>query len=577
MRPPIGYPHIPGLPPHMPQQMLFPHMQNYGQIQQPGQAFGAAPPQQINLQLQQPTMQISPPTQSTYTRKTGRGKNAIRIINPETGAEVKVDAGSNESPQPPRSQLTPTPAAMTSSVTAPGGENSTRSGPSEEFKRMVARAASEPRPPPPPNAIIRNPNDNRQQPAKEEDRKKEEVPASSVPQGKEEKEITVIESNPIVESTHPLSVKPTVEESSSVLTQQQLAKAGSEAPTEGATVPAPAPTSGATLVDSTVPDRNVVSHEKTPSIQPPQLPSVETSDSATPSDGSTPFEAENGTIQQEREEQQEVPEATTEAPQAVSTVGPKMVESATGEKLAATHDLKPERPTQLETKVPVLPVEQEAKRPVSPAQQGAERLEPSVQQEKQSSTPTVEEPPPSPPHGQIVSEPSSLPASLSKSQSTDSESSPLSSHSTEDTTAPVELSSAPEIPPATEDKRSSEPISSTAEAETPIKDEEPQRSTEMVSQSELVRDSREREKSQKLESQPPEAVVTPESSGEEIGKEIESQPPALPVSEPPRTKEESQLIPDSEREKGNHADEAVVPEQQEQQEVRMSHRYGSPG
>ena len=442
---------------------------------------------------------------------------------------------------------------------------------------MVARAASEPRPPPPPNAIIRNPNDNRQQPAKEEDRKKEEVPASSVPQGKEEKEITVIESNPIVESTHPLFVKPTVEESSSVLTQQQLAKAGSEAPTEGATVPAPAPTSGATLVDSTVPDRNVVSHEKTPSIQPPQLPSVKTSDSAAPSDGSTPFEAENGTIQQEREEQQEVPEATTEAPQAVSTVGPKMIESATGEKLAATHDLKPERPTQLETKVPVLPVEQEAKRPVSPAQQGAERLEPSVQQEKQSSTPTVEEPPPSPPHGQIVSEPSSLPESLSKSQSTDSESSPLSSHSTEDTTAPVELSSAPEIPPATEDKRSSEPISSTAEAETPIKDEEPQRSTEMVSQSELVRDSREREESQTLESQPPEAVVTPESSVEEIGKEIESQPPALPVSEPPRTKEESQLIPDSEREKDNHADEAVVPEQQEQQEVRMSHRYGGPG
>ena len=553
---------VPGLPPHMPQQMLFPHMQNYGQIQQPGQGYGAGPPQQINLQLQQPTMQLSPPTQTPYTRKTGRGKNAIRIINPETGAEVKVDAGSNESPQPSRSQLTPTPVTMTSSVTPSGGENSTRSGTSEEFKRMVARAASEPRPPPPPNAIIRNPNDNRQQPAKEEERKKEEVPAFSVPQGKEEKEITLIESNTIVESTHPLSVKPTVEESSSVL------KAGSEAPTEGTTVPAPAPTSATTLVGSTAPDRNVVSHEKTPSIQP-----VETSDSAAPSDGSTPFEAENGSIQPEKEEQEEAPEATlTEAPQVVSTVGPKMIESATGEKLTATHDLKAERPAQQQTKVPVLPVEQEAKRPVSPAQQ---RLEPSVEQEKQSST--IEGPPPSPPHSQIVSEPSSLPESLSKSQSTDFESSPLSSQSTEDTTAPVELGSAPEIPPATENKRSSEPISSTAKAETLVKGEEPQRSTEMVSQSEQVRDSEEREEGQKLESQPPEAVVTPEPSGEEIGKEIESQPPALPVSEPPRTKEESQLIPDSEREKGEDADEAVVPEQQEQQEVRMSHLYGSPG
>ena len=511
---------------------------------------------------------MPPPTQSTYTRKTGRGKNAIRIINPETGAEVKVDAGSNESPQPSRPLLTATPVMMTSSVTAPGGESSTRSGPSEEFKRMVAQAASEPRPPPPPNAIIRNPNDNRQQPAKEEERKEDEVSPSShlsVPQEKEEKEIAGTESKQIVESTDPQSVKPTVGESSSVLPQQQVAKASSDAATEVATVPAPTPpTAVATLVDSSFTDKSVVSQEKT------QPPPVETSDSAAPSDGSTPLEAENKNIQQEKENEQEVKKTNLiEASQVVSTVGPKMIEFATGEKLTATHEAEAERPALLETEAPVVPVEQEAKRLVSPAQQDAKKLEPSVQQEIPSSQPTAEEPPPSPPpsppHNQIVPVPSNLPESLSKSQSTDFESSPPSSQNAEETTAPLGLDSAPEIPPATEDKRSSEPVSSAPVAETP--DEGPTESTESVLQSEQVQDLREREGSQKLESQP-EAVVTPEPLGEEIVNNIESQTSAPPVPEPLRTKDESRLVPGSEREMGGDADGAVEPKQQEQQEVR---------
>ena len=550
---------VPGLPPHMPQQMLFQQMQNY-QLQQPGQNFGAAPPQQINLQLQQP-MQMPPPTQPAYTRKTGRGKNAIRIINPETGAEVKVDTGSNESPQPSRPLLTATPAVMTSSVTAPGGEGSTsRSGTSEEFKRMVAQAASEPRPPPPPNAIIRNPNDNRQQPPKEEERKKEEVSPSSqisVPQENEGKEIAGTESKQIVESTHPLSVKPTVEESSSVLSQQQLAKASSDAPTEVTTVPAPAPAAMATLVDSSVTDRNVISQEKT---QPPPV------GTAAPNDGGTPLEAEDKNLQQEMADEQEVKKTNLiEASQVASTVGPKMIESATGEKLTVTHEVEAERPAQLETEAPVPPVEQEAKRPVSPAQQDAKKLEPFVQQEIPSTTPAAEEPPP--PHNQIVPEPSNLPESLSKSQSTDFESSSPSSQNEEETTAPLGLDSAPEIPPATENKRRSEPVSSAPVAETPDKDEGPTESTESVLQSKQVQDLREREDGQKLES-PPEAVVTPEPLGEEIVKNIESQTSAPPVSEPLRTKDKSQLVPDSEREKGGDAVGVVVePKQQEQQEV----------
>ena len=556
MRPPVGYPHmaVPGLPPQMPQQMLFQQMQNY-QFQQPGQNFGAAPPQQINLQLQQPTLQMPPPTQPSYTRKTGRGKNAIRIINPETGAEVKVDAGSNESPQPSRPLLTTTPAMMTSSVTAPGGEGSTpRSAPSEEFKRMVAQAASEPRPPPPPNAIIRNPNDNRQQLPKEEERKKEVSPSSqiSVPQGREEKDIVGTESKQIVESTHPLLVKPTVEKS-----QQQLGKASSDVPTGVATVPASAPpTAVATLVDSGITDRNLVSQEKTQA--PPPVGTV------APSDGSTPLEAKDKNGQQEMAEEQEVKKTNlVEASQVVSAVGPKMIESATGEKLTATHEVETEIPAQLETKVPVPPVEQETKRPVSPAQQDAKRLEPSVQQEIPSSTPVAEEP--SPPHSQIVPEPSNLPESLSKSQSTDFESSSPSSQNAEESTAPLGLDSAPEIPPATENKHGSEPVSSAPVAETPDKDEGPTESTESVLQSKQGQDLRKREDDEKLESQP-EAVVTPEPLGEEIVKNIESQTSAPPVSEPLRTKDELQLVPSSEREKGGNAVN-IEPKQQDQQEV----------
>ena len=507
---------------------------------------------------------MPPPTQPSYTRKTGRGKNAIRIINPETGAEVKVDAGSNESPQPSRPLLTTAPAMMTSPVTAPGGEGSTpRSGPSEEFKRKVAQAASDTRPPPPPNAIIRNPNDSRQQPTKEEERKKEVSPSSqiSVPQGREEKDIVGTESKQIVESTHPLPVKPTVEKSSSVLSQQQLTKATSDTPTGVATVPASAPpTAVATLVDSGITDRNIVSQEKTQA--PPPVGTV------APSDGSTPLEAKDKNIQQKTAEEQEVKKTNlVEASQVVSAVGPKMIESATGEKLTATHEVETEIPAQLETKAPVPPVEQETKRPVSPAQQDPKRLEPSVQQEIPSSTPVAEEP--SPPHSQIVPEPSNLPESLSKSQSTDFESSSPSSQNAEENTAPLGLDSAPEIPPATENKHGSEPVSSTPVAETPDKDEGPTESTESVLQSKQAQDLRKREDDQKLESQP-EAVVTPEPLGEETVKNIESQTSAPPVFEPLRTKDELQLAPSSEREKGGDAVGAVniEPKQQDQQEVR---------
>ena len=85
------YPHLPAgvLPPNLQQQLLFQQtQQTYGQMQQQAQVYGGAPPQQINLQLQQPTMQMQPvPVQQPYTRKP-RGRNAIRVINPDTGNEI---------------------------------------------------------------------------------------------------------------------------------------------------------------------------------------------------------------------------------------------------------------------------------------------------------------------------------------------------------------------------------------------------------------------------------------------------------------------------------------------------------
>ena len=157
------YPHLPGvLPPNLQQQLLFQQMQQtYGQMQQQAQVYGGAPPQQINLQLQQPTMQMQPlPVQQSYTRKP-RGRNAIRIINPDTGDETKVDSGASEPPQVPTPPVIATPALMTSSVGVSSTESSlssTRGGAPEEFRRKVAQAAnSEPRPPPPPNAVIRDP------------------------------------------------------------------------------------------------------------------------------------------------------------------------------------------------------------------------------------------------------------------------------------------------------------------------------------------------------------------------------------------------------------------------------------
>jgi len=46
-----------------------------------------------------------PPVQRPYTRKP-RGRNAIPIINPDTGDEVKVDSGSGEAPQVPSPPVT---------------------------------------------------------------------------------------------------------------------------------------------------------------------------------------------------------------------------------------------------------------------------------------------------------------------------------------------------------------------------------------------------------------------------------------------------------------------------------------
>jgi len=54
-----------------------------------------------NQQNTQPTMQMQPPpVQQPYTCKP-RGRNAILIINPDPGDEVKVDSGSSEAPQSP--------------------------------------------------------------------------------------------------------------------------------------------------------------------------------------------------------------------------------------------------------------------------------------------------------------------------------------------------------------------------------------------------------------------------------------------------------------------------------------------
>ena len=129
IRPPM-YPHLAtGI---LPPNLFLQEMQSYGQMQQPPQTYGGTPPQQINLQLQQPTMQIQPlPLQCPYTRKL-RGRNTIRIINPDTGDEVKVDSGSSEAPQAPTHPVAMISVLTTASVGASSTENSVSSNrPSE--------------------------------------------------------------------------------------------------------------------------------------------------------------------------------------------------------------------------------------------------------------------------------------------------------------------------------------------------------------------------------------------------------------------------------------------------------------
>ena len=75
-------PLYPFTPTTLQQQLFAQQMQNCCPVKQPVPAYGYhCPPQQINLQLPQPTMPTPHPT----------SRNRVRIVNPDTGAEVKLE------------------------------------------------------------------------------------------------------------------------------------------------------------------------------------------------------------------------------------------------------------------------------------------------------------------------------------------------------------------------------------------------------------------------------------------------------------------------------------------------------
>ena len=418
------YPHLPAgvLPPNLQQQLLFQQMQTY---EQQAQVYGGAPPQQINLQLQQPTMQMQPlPVQQSYTRKP-RGRNAIRIINPDTGDEV--ESGASEPPQVPTPPVVATPALTTSSVGVSSTESSlssTRGGAPEEFRRKVAQAAnSEPRPPPPPNAIIRDPN------------------------------------NPKLGSSEPPPIQPVSEETPK-LQPPESEKANLEPPTD-VTLTAPIPTPVPALtptpahmgtpvagdLGSTDGTGVVVSQEK----RLPQSEAVDSveSDSSRPSEAIQPerggesaekLEGEETNRTEETRQTEETAETVKGGPNSTQVTGPcplvaEGVESATGEKSA--QDV--ERPVQQE-------------KPVSVPAGGLQTAHPLSEK---------------------ISKPfeMSTSSSLPESQDTVLTPTPPPVRSTEE---PPVHSTKPEISPATEDRRSSsEPIVAAVASETETPTDEP--------------------------------------------------------------------------------------------------------
>ena len=75
-------PLYPFTPTTLQQQLFAQQMQNCCPVKQPVPAYGYhCPPQQINLQLPQPMMPTPRPT----------SRNRVRIVNPDTGAEVKLE------------------------------------------------------------------------------------------------------------------------------------------------------------------------------------------------------------------------------------------------------------------------------------------------------------------------------------------------------------------------------------------------------------------------------------------------------------------------------------------------------
>ena len=506
------YPHLPGvLPPNLQQQLLFQQMQQtYGQMQQQAQVYGGAPPQQINLQLQQPTMQMQPlPVQQSYTRKP-RGRNAIRIINPDTGDEVKVDSGASEPPQVPTPPVVSTPALTTSSVGVSGTESSlssTRGGAPEEFRRKVAQAAnSEPRLPPPPNAIIRDPN------------------------------------NPKLGSSEPPPIQPVSEETPK-LQPPESEKTSLEPPTD-ATLTAPVPTPAPALtptpahmgtpvagdLGSTDETGVVVSQEENLPPQSEAVDSVE-GDSSRPSEAIQPerggesaekLEGEETKHTEEARQTEEITEARqteeiTEArqteeitetvkggPDSTQVTGPSPlvtegVESATGEKSAQDVELEG---------------------PVQP-----------VQQEKPVSVPAEEDLQIPHPPSENISEPFETPnsSSVPESQDTVLTSAPPPVHSTEEPPVP---GTKPEIPPATEDKRSnSEAVVAAVASETETITDVPTSETadSLVPNDQNVPDV---EGVSSQEIQPHSGVVVP---SEPPGQESEEQSSAPAVPESSRT------------------------------------------
>jgi len=445
VRPPI-YPHLATgvLPPNLQQQLIFQQMQDCGQMQQPAPAYGGVPRQPINLQLQKPTMQMQPlPVQQPYTRKP-RGRNAIRIINPDTGNEVKVDSGSSEAPQVPTPPVTVTPALMTSSVSVSSTESSfssTRSGATEEFRRKVAQAAnSELRPPPLPNAIIRDPNNPKQM-------------------AETRQELTSSDTQP---------VQPVAEESSKLLPPESE-KTNLEPPS-GATLtapvhtptptPTPTPTSTLTPAPTLTPTHMdilvgggpgnldetgiVVSQEEK---QPPLSETIDSvkDESSRPSEALQPDREGEGAQMQGKVEEEEKTKCAKEtklseeskemvADSILVTTGPsplvpEAVESATEEK--STQEVEVERPIQ------------------------------PVQQERPVSIPAEADLQPPHPHSENILEPSEPSNSANLPEFT---SGPPPMLSTEQ--HPV-TGTKPDIPPTTEDKRSSsEPVTTVVASRT---------------------------------------------------------------------------------------------------------------